>query len=84
MRFLLLHTNIQEQRQIQTAALADLYISEVHPIEVGEHLIDLSRVLEDGTGGLGQVVQAGVAAQSLGEGAYAHYLKEKDGEHKEP
>lgn len=43
----------------------DLDVGKVDAVEVGQHLIDLSRVLEDSTGCLGQVVQTGVAAQGL-------------------
>lgn len=43
----------------------DLDVRKVDAVEVGQHLVDLSRVLEDGACCLGEVVQAGVAAQRL-------------------
>lgn len=45
--------------------VAHLDVGKVHPVEVGEHLVDLGGVLEDGTRRLGQVVQTGVSSQSL-------------------
>lgn len=58
----------------------NLYVSEIDPVEVREHLVDLGRVLQDRAGGLSQVVQAGVAPQCLGEGAYTHHLMEREEE----
>lgn len=55
----------------------NLYVSEIDPVEVREHLVDLGRVLQDRAGGLSQVVQASVAPQCLGEGAYTHHLMER-------
>lgn len=45
----------------------NLNVSKVDTVEVGKHLVDLSRVLEDGTCRLGEVVQTGVATQGLGK-----------------
>lgn len=52
-----------------------LDVGKVHPVEVGEHLVDLGGVLKDGPGGLGQVVQAGVASQSLSKGTDHSHLR---------
>lgn len=52
-----------------------LDVGKVHPVEVGEHLVDLGGVLEDGPGRLGQVVQAGVASQSLSKRADHGHLR---------
>jgi len=60
-----------------------LHVGEIHTVEVGEHLVDLGCVLQDGAGRLGQVVQAGVAAQRLGEGADAHHLTQREEEERE-
>jgi len=45
----------------------DLDVSEVDAVQVGEHLVDLGRVLEDSAGCLGEMVQTGVATQCLGK-----------------
>lgn len=66
----------------QRIVLAYLYVSEINSVEVREHLVDLSWVLEHGTGRLGQMVQAGVATQCLREGAYTHHLKKRSEEKK--
>lgn len=50
-----------------TRASPNLDVGKVDAVEVRQHLVDLGRVLEDGAGRLGQVVQTGVAAQGLGE-----------------
>lgn len=55
-----------------------LDVGKVHPVEVGEHLVDLGGVLEDGPGRLGQVVQAGVASQSLSKGTDHGHLSTTD------
>lgn len=47
-----------------------LDIGKVHSVEVGEHLTDLGGVLQHGPGGLGEVVEGGVATEGLGEGHY--------------
>lgn len=55
----------------------NLDISKVHPVEVGQHLVDLGGVLEDGAGRLGQVVQTGVTSERLGEGADHRHLEHR-------
>lgn len=52
-----------------------LDISKVHPVEVGQHLVDLGGVLEDSAGRLGQVVQTGVTSERLGKGADHRHLE---------
>lgn len=54
---------------------AHLDVGEVHPVEVGEHLVDLGGVLEDGARRLGQVVQTGVSSQSLSKRADHGHLR---------
>lgn len=56
---------------------AYLYVGEVHPVEVREHLVDLGGVLQNGAGRLGQVVQTGVTPQSLGERTDHRHLTRK-------
>ena len=51
-----------------------LHVGEVDPVEVGQHLADLLLVLKHGARSLGQVVQAGVATQGLGEAAHGGQL----------
>lgn len=51
-----------------------LYIAEVNTVEVAEHLCDLSRVLQDGAGRLGQMIKRGVPPQSLSERSRTHHL----------
>lgn len=55
-----------------------LDVSEVHPVEVGEHLVDLRGILEDSAGCLGQVVQTGVTSQCLGKGTDHCHLHHGD------
>lgn len=43
----------------------DLHVSEVHSVEVAEHLVDLRGVLQDGSSRLSQMIQRGVTAQGL-------------------
>ena len=45
-----------------------LDINKVDPVEIGQHLRDLSGVLQYGAGRLRQMVEGRVAAQRLGEG----------------
>lgn len=54
----------------------NLDVCKVDTVKVREHLVDLGRVLEDGTGCLGKVVQTCVATQSLGKCICWCYLKE--------
>lgn len=56
-----------------------LHVVEVDPVEVREHLVNLGRVVQDGARGLRQVIEAGVAAQGLGEGVDAHHLGWREG-----
>lgn len=43
------------------ATISYLHVSEINPIEIAEHLVDLGRVLQHRPGGLGQVVQGRVS-----------------------
>lgn len=42
-----------------------LNVGKVHAVEIGEHLVDLGGILEDGSCCLGQMVQTRVTSQSL-------------------
>lgn len=53
--------------EVARSKVANLDISKVHTVKVREHLVDLSCVLEDSAGCLGEVVQTGVATQGLGK-----------------
>ncbi len=62
----------------------NLDVGKVDAVEVREHLVDLSCVLEDGAGCLREVIQTGVASQRLGKCISWGYLREhKEGERKE-
>lgn len=87
-RLLLLRPREHIQQDIPTRPLCSFYppslevyldVGEVHPVEVGEHLVDLRGILEDSAGCLGQVVQTGVTSQCLGEGADYCHLHHGDG-----
>lgn len=72
---ILVPVSVHPQFQPAEALRSYLDVGKVHPVEVGEHLVDLGGVLEDGPGRLGQVVQAGVASQSLSEGTDHGHLR---------
>lgn len=59
-----LHLNSVE---VTHSKVTNLDISKVHTVKVREHLVDLSCILEDSTGCLGEVVQTCVATQGLGK-----------------
>lgn len=52
-----------------------LDVGEIDPVQIVDHLVDLSRVLEDGPGGLCQMIEGGVSPQCLRESNYRSNLK---------
>ena len=56
------------------ARAAYLHVGKVHPVEVGQHLVDLGGVLQHGSSCLGQVVQRRVPAQGLRKRRHYRHL----------
>jgi hypothetical protein len=51
-----------------------LDVVEIDAVEIGQHLSDLRRIVQDGTGRLGQMVQGSVAPQGLRKGVDSRHL----------
>lgn len=62
-------------KRVATYLLLD--VVKVDAVQIGQHLVDLGRVVQHGPGGLSQVVQRGVAPQGLREGVHRRHLTEK-------